>query len=353
VPPKTPPTEAPKIDGFPIPTSLSLRKSQTPWGQDEKGDSLIAVPIPLKFREKATNPDTTDLSQQKVENTPESELSKSVSFGDDMDYTKVKPYPPADINSQINCEITQVVRIKGHGLTGTGEIKFKDGASYYGHLTGGVLDGEGIYLYPDRSSNYTGYFCRGTREGKGIYIEYRDGQPSMEYKGDWADDKYKGKGILKTGEVNIYGEFEDNHINGYGVLNAKMNHNSKEVIIYKGNWKDSVFNGHGTYYWSDSSEYTGNFVNGYKNGRGVFTWPDGVQYHGEFRRGMRDGHGKIYSNGNTGNVYYYYGNWSYDKFHGNGFLQASNGARYLGEWVNGVREGQGKSWGKFFFLIEN
>jgi hypothetical protein len=348
-PPKTPATETPKIDGFPIPTSLSLRKSQTPWDQEGKGDSLIAIPIPLKFREQATNPNTPDLAQQKSENTPESKLSKSVSFGDDINYTEVKPYPPADINSQIKSEITQIVRIKSQGLTGTGEIKFKDGASYNGHLTAGVLEGEGTYHYPDRRSNYIGNFCRGTREGKGIYIEYRDGQPSMEYKGDWKDDKYQGKGILRTGEVNIYGEFENNHINGYGVLNAKMNHNSTEVIIYKGNWKDSVFNGHGTYYWSDSSEYTGNFVNGYKNGRGVFTWPDGVQYHGEFRRGMRDGSGKIYSNGSTGNVYYYYGNWSNDKFHGNGFLQASNGARYFGEWVNGVREGQGKSWGKFFF----
>ena len=54
---------------------------------------------------------------------------------------------------------------------------------------------------------------------------------------------------------------------------------------YEGEWKNDLFDGKGTYLWSDS-RYMGNWKNGKITGYGEFTWKDGRKYIGEFKNGQ-------------------------------------------------------------------
>lgn len=73
--------------------------------------------------------------------------------------------------------------------------------------------------------------------------------------------------------------------------------------IYKGNFKDGLFNGYGEITFPhDDGYYKGNFANGEKNGYGVQFYGSQAAgtkwYYGSWKNGLRNGYGKtIYYNG--------------------------------------------------------
>ena len=81
--------------------------------------------------------------------------------------------------------------------------------------------------------------------------------------------------------LTYYGEYENGEMNGTGtgIFNG--------VVLYKGDMKDSTFNGEGTsYYENGSIMYEGMFKNGKYNGKGTRYNSDGsVDYSGEWKNG--------------------------------------------------------------------
>jgi hypothetical protein len=62
---------------------------------------------------------------------------------------------------------------------------------------------------------------------------------------------------------------------------------------YKGQFRDSLPNGHGTYVFADGTRYDGEFQYGLAEGHGTIVWPNGTRFEGEFKASKRNGHGII------------------------------------------------------------
>lgn len=79
-----------------------------------------------------------------------------------------------------------------------GNIKWFDGATYSGSLTGTEIGGKGTYTFPD-GSKYEGSFRKHLRHGKGSQID-ADG---TKWSGKWKADKKNGKGKVfsPTGDI--------------------------------------------------------------------------------------------------------------------------------------------------------
>ena len=56
--------------------------------------------------------------------------------------------------------------------------------------------------------------------------------------------------------------------------------------IYKGNFKNGIFNGKGTFTAKAGWKYEGNFVNGQPEGQGKLTTENNVVYKGKFKQGI-------------------------------------------------------------------
>ena len=80
--------------------------------------------------------------------------------------------------------------------------------------------------------------------------------------------------------------------------------------FYKGEFKDGLEHGQGTYTWDNGGVYQGNWVNGKRTGQGKYTHPNGDVYEGQFKDGLE---------------------------HGQGTYTWDNGEVYQGNWVNGER----------------
>ena len=64
--------------------------------------------------------------------------------------------------------------------------------------------------------------------------------------------------------------------------------------IYRGEWVNDKFEGHGTYTYRNNAQYVGGFRANQRNGRGTYTWPDGARFVGEYRDDKRNGPGIQY-----------------------------------------------------------
>jgi len=114
-------------------------------------------------------------------------------------------------------------------------VRFPSGDRYEGQLSGGLLDGWGVY-----------YFRNGDR-----------------YEGSFREDMKQGYGVL-------YFQNGD---------------------IYKGEFLDDKRHGKGTYVFANGSRYVGEFRDGKRHGRGRYIYEDGQEYIGDFRDGKADGPG--------------------------------------------------------------
>ena len=97
--------------------------------------------------------------------------------------------------------------------------------------------------------------CKGTDYTKwtNCYSEYKF--PRIEYKGEWKDGKFHGKGILRELTGNTYvGDFFENKAEG-----------------------------NGAWFYPDGSKYAGEIKEGYVNGPGVYLDGHGGKYEGEIK----------------------------------------------------------------------
>lgn len=210
---------------------------------------------------------------------------------------------------------------KWGALTGIGTIQWKDGSVYTGSVVNGVREGkgkyrcngpkifvyegewhdglfhgEGICYYGEEGCEhyYEGHFENGLRCGKGT-MHYPTGNV---YEGEWHNDKRHGKGKFLWKESGSYyiGDFVEGRMEGNGEIVYAFSAQAPSVQFvqsnrYLGEFKDSLRNGKGTFYYANGAVYKGQWENNLKNGQGTFTSRDGRVYESEFREGS------IYQNG--------------------------------------------------------
>ena len=110
-------------------------------------------------------------------------------------------------------------------------------------------------------------------------------------------------------------------------------------LLYRGGWKNDLYSGHGSLYWSGSAnlKYVGRFKEGVFNGSGTLYSQEGEKtYSGQFREGVKEGRGEEYSK--EGRLVYK-GEFSEGLRHGFGAVYLSEGHRYMGRLDKGVMTG--------------
>ena len=198
--------------------------------------------------------------------------------------------------------------------------------------------------------------CEGSdyRKWNNCYGEYKF--PRIEYKGEWKNGAFHGKGILKEAWGDIYiGDFVMNKAEGFG--KQEIYENGEMVGSFEGELKNDFLNGKG--YWEqDGCRYEGTFIDhrlngegkitcddGYQakglykddqlNGQGFESWGNGTVYEGEYKEGYLNGEGKK----NFANGTKEFGTFSEDNLDGFGTLIWDTGTKYEGDWVDGVGVG--------------
>ena len=168
---------------------------------------------------------------------------------------------------------------------------------------------------------YTGDFKDGCRQGKGVIL-YKNGD---KYDGEWANDKYNGKGIYYFHDGSTYeGGYKDDLKCGKG--RYKFASGNK----YEGNFENDVFNGDGVFVFADGKKYEGQFKNGKMEGKGTFTMKGGIKYVGDFVNDNFEGHGVLTIKGQGT----YDGEFKNGKKNGHGTWTGSDGPKQEGEWAD-------------------
>ena len=182
---------------------------------------------------------------------------------------------------------------------------------------------------------YYGNFENNQLNGKGIMIT----KEGYSLFGDWVEGYCTGKGHLKMNNIMEYeGDYVRNKKQGYGIekypdgswyegefQDDKKNGKGKCKMsgdeTYEGEFKDNLFNGEGIYKWpSESREYRGHFKNGVMDGKGISIFHDGSKYDGNYKNGLKHGLGKYI----WPNGKVFYGNWVNNKMHGDGLIENDN-----------------------------
>ena len=132
---------------------------------------------------------------------------------------------------------------------------------------------------------------------------------------------------------------------GRGILYRKeKGYDRKEMVSYRGNFKDDVYFGQGTLYWpgTDTVKYSGRFKDSLMHGRGVLFNEKGQKiYVGTFRGDERDGHGETYEDVDGSYFMTYKGEFKCNKMHGFGMAHFSEGHNFAGRFENNVKAGVG------------
>ena len=201
----------------------------------------------------------------------------------------------------------------------------------------------------------------------GVLIFLKISVASCSFK----NDKYNGEGILyeSNGKV-LEGIWKDNvfqytkkiklpEAKIASLLNKKSNktkpkslphcsnsnykhlcsgtHKFANGTIYKGEFKNNKFDGHGSLIWKNGAHYVGEFKSDFANGKGTMTWPNGDKYIGQHKNGKANGKGIFqWSNGDE-----YVGEHKDDRAHGYGTMKYENGSKYIGQHKNGKANGKG------------
>lgn len=222
--------------------------------------------------------------------------------------------------------------IKDGKAHGKGYVKFESGSTYEGEFNNGKPHGKGKYSWPN-GETYEGSFENGHIHGNGLK-RFKDGS---DYRGEFKMGKMSGRGQYsyslfylpaEQGELEMEeydGEWENDKREGNGKMIKKWAGGIE--IIYKGQWKENVFNGYGDYRRHTWAFEENLFENGYTATHIICT----LRYNGNFLNGLKNGFGTIYyENGDL-----YEGNWLNDKRHGSGILYTR--LRKIiseGEWIN-------------------
>ncbi|MDR1530728.1 MAG: hypothetical protein LBS62_00815 [Clostridiales bacterium] len=150
---------------------------------------------------------------------------------------------------------TDVVGASGHCYEqGQGKLTYADGSVYIGTFDSGKCHGKGKLTRPngtccegefkngefaagkktfENGAFFEGEFCGGKFARGVALIKYDTG---TVYNGEYANDKYKGKGKLSWASGNVYeGEFFDSRYYGHGKLTLANG------MIYEGEFSNGKF----------------------------------------------------------------------------------------------------------------
>ena len=171
---------------------------------------------------------------------------------------------------------------------GTGSFQRPDGQKYDGEWVDGLKDGKGRMVYNEKATVvYTGEWCKDLRHGYGS-MRYHSGN---SYEGFWSEDVKSGKGLMIWKDIDeIYGgDWLHDRPHGAGEHvwgDAGGNKAISRLMcnIYRGEFSNGVREGHGTFFYSDGSQYTGEWLNNSKHGSGIFVTREGRIVSSEFVR---------------------------------------------------------------------
>ena len=216
------------------------------------------------------------------------------------------------------------------------EKKNDENGKYEGDIVNGKYEGYGKYTWKN-NNYYIGEFKEGKMHNKGIMFEKINNITNIFYKGEFLNDKKKGKGKICDIKGNIL--YEGNFIDD------KLEENGKTIKEFFSSKKEGKIN------YEDGTYYIGESLINLRHGRGIIYNKDNKEiYNGDFIFNKKEGEGKyLYENDD-----YYIGHWLNDLENGKGIIYNKNGdILYDGDFVNGKKEGNGK-WifedGKFYYI---
>jgi hypothetical protein len=107
----------------------------------------------------------------------------------------------------------------------------------------------------------------------------------MEYKGQMKNSRYEGVGVFRTKDYTYYGQFIKNNKQGFGSMEFSSGRS------YEGEFTNNSIGIYGRYLTNDF-EYSGQFLNSQLNGYGSLVGKIG-QYEGQFKNGKIFGFGRL------------------------------------------------------------
>lgn len=205
---------------------------------------------------------------------------------------------------------------------GTGDSEYgTNGESGDGALGQAVTDHGDQVEVPKSMANVT-TVMQDTKnpQSKLSWVNNRSG-----YTGGKKNGLFDGQGTYSWSDGDNYtGNWKEDFIEGQGTYTWPNGDK------YVGTWKDNQFNGQGTYTWHSGSSYTGEWKDGVKEGQGTYTWANGDKYVGGWKAGVKDGQGTYtWADGSV-----YTGQWKYGVREGQGTYKGTNGTVYEGQWSN-------------------
>ena len=137
--------------------------------------------------------------------------------------------------------------------------------------------------------------------GHGTFI-YSD---NAKYKGQFKDGKWHGLGAFNLGAIEVHGKdvIDDDYILGidkrykHGLLfhqhhlSGRLYRKGGNPLEYIGEFKNGVFDGHGTITLPSTEKYVGQFKNGLPDGQGTYIFHGGKKYVGNMKKGTIKGKG--------------------------------------------------------------
>ncbi|MEE8079367.1 MAG: hypothetical protein V3T18_10250, partial [Pseudomonadales bacterium] len=209
---------------------------------------------------------------------------------------------------------------------GMGNEQRRNGDTYRGMWREGRRHGHGELTQPE-GSHYVGDFVSGLREGEGV-----ESSTAGLYRGDWRQDVPEGSGTFHGNDGEIYeGQWRNGERHGFGRYTDK--HGNR----YEGDWSNDNPHGFGTMHNANSSSYRGQWHNGAQSGYGLQINASGLTYEGTWVANKREGFGQEQRPDGRE----YVGEWLADNRHGQGRESSVDGAFHDGAWEHNQTLGPG------------
>ncbi|PWA31284.1 hypothetical protein CCH79_00002874, partial [Gambusia affinis] len=250
---------------------------------------------------------------------------------------------------------------------GRGTMKWPDGRLYKGNFKGGLEDGYGECVMPnkvqDKPDMYQGQWKEGKIHGFGKYKSVQRFMETFLFKrnqrnafrnirtvGFWMYHQICGiltqsaplcvlRVALRYGSGEVYdGCFCDGRRHGYGMLSSgKLARTSSGLFI--GQWVQDKKTGYGVH--DDimrGEKFMGFWLDDQRHGSAVVLTQYGVYFEGSFKENKMSGFGLLLSDDDTA----FHGEFSDDwTINGKGVLTLANGDRldglFSGEWSSGLK----------------
>ena len=192
--------------------------------------------------------------------------------------------------------------------------------------------GFGKLLSEDGTTIYEGEFKNNIINGFGV-LDKGDGEI---YIGEWKNQAEEGIGLIFINNILTYkGEFKDGKKHGIGI------EFDDDDVIYKGEFKDGYAEGYGILFYNEENEierYEGEFINYKSEGYGIIYFRDGSFFNGKFKNDLRDGFGIQYLR----NKEYYVGQFKEDDYDGYGTIYYFDSKKKIkGRFKKDALEGYG------------